>query len=338
MEDFFCPMPWTSMFYHVDKAAVCCISSKKFDMTPEEFLASDYLQNLRQKFLNGEYDDTCAGCRRLENAGLQSIRKHMIKLYGDRVTIKNAEPALDYMELRASNLCNFQCKMCNAQNSSLLAGSVTEISREKFNEILKLSENLNHLVLTGGEPMLIKHYYELLDHLIEIGKTSINLRIYTNASVYNPIFIEKILKFNTTLHLSIDAIGGTAEIQRVGTHWTTVKENINRFLELPIKIQFHSTLTTIVLSDVHSLASYYTDIVSRYPNCTFNAHTANFPNDISIFKGKQDIIPMVTSIEKALDILPDTLQFKQFREQLVSCKKTLKSRLTPETIKISTSF
>lgn len=327
MSDFFCPAPWRSMFYHVNKAAVCCISSKQFDMSPTEFLNSDYLQNLKQKFLNGEYDDTCSGCKRLENAGLQSIRKHMVALYGDSVTPENIEPVLDYMELRTSNLCNFQCKMCNAQNSSLIAGSVSNITEDNFQEILKLSENLKHLVLTGGEPMLIKHYYELLDHLVALGRNDLNLRIYTNASVYNPLFVEKILKFNTSLHLSIDAVGETAEVQREGTDWKVVSENVNKFLKLPVKIQFHTTLTTIALADVHSLVKYFVDIAKEHETCTFNVHTANKPDHISVFNTPLSDIPKtIESIDKALLLLPET-RFKQLKNQLVSCRNTISRKL-----------
>lgn len=331
MSDFFCPAPWRSMFYHVNKSAVCCISSKKFDMSPTEFLNSEYLQNLRQKFLNGEYDDTCSGCKRLENAGLQSIRKHMLSLYGDKygdkVTPDNVTPILDYMELRTSNLCNFQCKMCNAESSSLIAGSVSNITEDNFQEILKLSENLKHLVLTGGEPMLIKHYYDLLDHLVALERNDLNLRCYTNASVYNPVFIEKILKFNTALHISIDAVGKTAEIQRVGTDWPVVSENVNKFLKLPVKIQFHTTLTTIALADVHSLVEYFVDIASRHETCTFNVHTATRPDSVSVFNiSISDIPKTIESIDKALALLPET-RFNQLKNQLVSCRNTISRKL-----------
>lgn len=315
------------MFYNVNKTAVCCISSKQFDMSPTEFLNSEYLQRLKEKFLNGEYDDTCLGCKRLETAGLQSIRKYMIDLYGgNALDFTNDEPILDYMELRTSNLCNFQCKMCNAQNSSLIAGKVINISENNFEEILRLSKNLKHLVLTGGEPMLIKHYYDLLDHLVEFGRPDLNIRIYTNASVYNPVFVEKILKFNTALRLSIDAVGETAEIQREGTNWKVVNDNVDKFLKLPIEVQFHTTLTTIALADVHSLAKYFVDIAAEHQTCTFKAHTAGYPDKISVFNTPLVDIPKITeSIDQALNLLADP-RFEQLKNQLVSCKNIISKK------------
>jgi sulfatase maturation enzyme AslB (radical SAM superfamily) len=297
-------------------------------MSPTEFLNSEYLQRLKEKFINGEYDDTCSGCKRLETAGLQSIRKYMIALYGENVAeINNSEPVLDYMELRTSNLCNFQCKMCNAQSSSLIAGKVINITENNFEEILRLSVNLKQLVLTGGEPMLIKHYYDLLDHLVEFGRPDLNIRIYTNASVYNPVFIEKMLKFNTALRLSIDAVGGTAEIQREGTDWKVVEKNVNKFLKLPIETQFHTTLTTIALADVHSLAKYFVDIAAENQSCTFKAHTASKPDDISVFNTPlMDVPKIIESIDKALDLLLDP-RFEQLRNQLASCRNIVSKKL-----------
>ena len=326
MNNFFCPAPWRSMFYHINKASVCCISSKQFTMTPTEFQQSDYLKDLKQKFINGEYDDTCIGCKRLEDSGLQSIRQHMLSLYGESTTDE-----LDYMELRTSNLCNFQCKMCNAQNSSLIAGKVFNITDETFNEIISLSGKLKHLSLTGGEPMLIKHYYELLDHLDSIGKHDLNLRIYTNASVYNPVFVQKLLKFNTELHLSIDAIGATAESIRTGTNWEVVSNNVNKFLALPVDIFFHTTLTAQSLANIHLLVEYLVDISQAHPKCKFTAHTVRTPMNMSVFYMSNENMPhALDSIEQSLPML-DSPKFDQLRTQLLSCKRTLIAKIqTPK--------
>lgn len=319
MNDFFCPAPWRSIFFHIDKTSVCCMSKQQFNMSPTEFLNSDYLKNLKTKFVNGEYDPaTCTVCKNLESKGLQSIRQHMLHRYGN-----STEEIIDYMELRASNLCNFECKMCNAQNSSVIAGEVRNVSSENWDEILQLSTNLKHLTLTGGEPMLIKHYYELLDHLK--GKPELNLQVYTNASVFNPVFVEKMLKFNTTLNLSIDGVGATAETQRVGTDWAVVKENIDNFLALPIKIKFHITLTTISVVDVYSLSKYLVQVLKVRPDCIITVHTAMFPANLSITNLPKDKVDdALDSIKQSLNILKDPA-FNQMVKQLNSYKKLLMS-------------
>jgi sulfatase maturation enzyme AslB (radical SAM superfamily) len=169
--------------------------------------------------------------------------------------------------------------------------------------------------------MIIKHYYHLLDHLIEKGKTDISLRIHTNASVYNPIFIDKILKFNTTLCLSIDAVGETAENLRVGTVWSKIEENIDKFLKLPIDIRFHITFTSTAIADVFSLSKYLMQVLKINPKCTFVAHTAISPKDLSIFNMRfnQDTIDQ---IDKSLALLPH-VKFSAIKKQLANYKMHL---------------
>lgn len=287
-------------------------------MSPVEFHNSQYLADLKETMLRGEIDETCISCKMREDAGLQSIRKHFLSMFGN-----STFESLDYMELRASNLCNFECIMCNADSSSLIAKEVYTVSNENWDQLIKIAENLKALNLTGGEPMITKHFYMLLDHLINVGKTDMRLSVYTNASVYNPIFVEKMLKFRTHLHLSIDGIGPTAERQRKGSNWNEVSKNITKFLELPVKLTFHSTFTTESLKDVASLAKYFVNILKLNPECNFNAHTVTVPKDLSVFRAKdEDKQIMIKSISDALEMLTDA-QFSQLKNQLSSYKKML---------------
>jgi sulfatase maturation enzyme AslB (radical SAM superfamily) len=217
--------------------------------------------------------------------------------------------------------------MCNGDSSSLISGVVNTVSESDWDEILTLAENLKYLTLTGGEPMLIKHYYQLLDHLIAKGKEGIDLRVYTNGSVYNPIFVEKLLKFKTTLNLSIDGVGRTAELQRKGTDWNTVKANVDKFLQLPVNIKFHITLTNISIIDVHSLAEYFASIVAQYPDCRFVAHTANAPSHLAIYNLAAPLCKTALhSISQALNVLTNP-QFAQLREQLEAHRSLMEKRV-----------
>jgi sulfatase maturation enzyme AslB (radical SAM superfamily) len=318
MTNFFCPAPWKAIYSHVNEMAVCCASTQKFEISPKEFLASDYLLKLREKFLRGEIDDTCTYCVNAEANGSQSIRQHFIERYGE-----DTKENLSHMELRASNLCNFQCKMCDADSSSLIAGNIKTVSTDNWQEILELSENLKSLTLTGGEPMIIKQYYQLLDHLIEKNKTNIILRIYTNCSSYNPIFIEKILKFRTVLHLSIDGVMETAESQRIGTDWDIVRDNVSKFISLPIGIVFHTTFTSINILDVFSLSKYFVEMNKLKPKLFFVAHSVATDHELSLSnlddKSKKIAIDNINS---SIEILDDAC-FIKFKNELISIKKLL---------------
>ncbi len=265
-------------------------------MSPKEYFESDWLVSLKQEFLEGKKPDRCNSCWIKEKQGLKSIRNHFVKVF----TYENAIAAQStkHLELRESNLCNFACRMCNPTDSVKLEREIEQypelssfyrpntnkdMSEENWQEILDVSLELKSLYLTGGEPMLMKRYYDLLDHLIANKRNeNIDLRIYTNCSVYNPVFIDKLSKFkNVTLKMSIDAVGKTAEYQRYGTEWKTVRSNIFKFLELPITASIHSTITAYSILDVSSLADFFIEM-KNYENLKakltkFNAHVARIP-------------------------------------------------------------
>jgi hypothetical protein len=299
-DNSFCPAPWISMFYQVDKASVCCTSADKLKMSPKEFLKSDYLKKLRQDFIKGDKPNNCGNCWRNEDKNLLSIRQQFLRNFPEYTKDKFTEFAdkpLEYVELRCSNQCNFMCRMCNPTNSIEIAREATkfpfahnfhnietnelsEISEKDWKEIISSTEDLRYLFLTGGEPLLMKQYYDLMDRLIDNGKSEdVALLIYTNCSVYNPKFAEKITKFkNVRLNLSIDAVGRVAEYQRKGTDWEIVKENAYKLASLPnIKPMIHSTVTAYTVLDMNALIDFYNESIEKFNNMTFQMHVAGRP-------------------------------------------------------------
>lgn len=313
MADFFCPLPFKGLFVHTNKIAPCCASTRPVrDVTPIEFLNSDYLKNLRQKFIDGEIDESCSFCVNAEAKGLQSIRQHALTVNSLDTSVK-----LEYMELRASNLCNFSCKMCNSMNSSAIAGFVENMSDENWQQVLNNTADLKSVSLTGGEPFLIKQYHELLDHLLATGKEDVKMRIYTNCSVYNKKFIDNLSRFkNCELHLSIDGVGKTAETQRVGTDWKVVDENVRRLVELPIGVAFHTTITRLNLLGIDKLAAYFMEMIAIRPDLRFVAHTIFTPSDLIVEQTPESYKGfVVASIDRALDTLQGDC-FEQLRNEL----------------------
>jgi organic radical activating enzyme len=344
----FCPAPWVSMFYQVDKASVCCTSADKLKMSPKEFLKSDYLKKLRKDFIKGDKPNNCGNCWRNEEKNLLSIRQHFLNNFPEYTKDKFTEFAdkpLEYVELRCSNQCNFMCRMCNPTNSVEIAreankypfahnfhdlkegNELNEISEKDWNEIISLTEDLRYLFLTGGEPLLMKQYYDLLDKLINNGKCEdIALHIYTNCSVYNPKFVEKITQFkNVKLNLSIDAVGKIAEYQRKGTNWEIVKENAYKLAALPnIKPIIHSTVTAYTVLDINALIDFYIETKEKFDNIRFQMHVANRPLGMAPNCLDERLRKIASEeIDKALVKLTDE-KFKRIKKELIAINETLK--------------
>lgn len=315
MNDYFCPAPWNSIFYQIDSASVCCVNKTKIKISPNEFKNSNYVKQLQNDFLLGRKPDSCISCWQAEENNLQSIRQHMLKKH---VAITDD---YNHMELRASNLCNFACIMCNKENSSEIAKEVKSINDNDWLEILEIAKNLKTLILTGGEPMLIKKYYELLDYLDK----NIRLIIFTNCSVYNPKFIDKMLTFNNVkLQLSIDGVEETAEFQRLNSNWDIVKSNAIAFSKLPVDIAVHITITKYNIVDIERLVDFILELYDINQNLTANAHCVFSPDYLHF--NKIDFNQIETVIKQINSTSIKLSNFKVLRNQLLSIKNSLLKR------------
>jgi sulfatase maturation enzyme AslB (radical SAM superfamily) len=180
--------------------------------------------------------------------------------------------------------------------------------------------------------MLIKRYYDVLDFLIELGRNeTIELKIYTNCSVYNPIFMDKLAKFkNVYLKLSIDAVGPVAEYQRHGTQWDVVRSNIFKFLELPFNVSIHSTFTAYSILDISSLADFFVEVKNYEKlnaNLTrFNAHVARKPVPLDYANLNIELrARAIIEIDKAVEKLSDSF-FLVYVKELKALRKQLLER------------
>jgi organic radical activating enzyme len=283
-KEFFCPAPWTDMYHHLDNCAPCHTNINDLKLSPEEYLKSDFLQSLKDDFTQGRVPPTCRICKDREDLGIKSTRQSIFKKKDETSSLvlhkedftADRETSISRLELRTSNLCNFKCRMCNAASSSEIAREnkefpilarfnedhhIMETVESSLDELKGIAlENLRTLCFTGGEPFLIKQYYDFLDLLIERGLTSkIRIELFTNCSVYNPLFMERLAKFKEVRFvMSIDGVGKTAEYQRKGTVWPTVEKNVYKFASLgkPFTLFFNTAISPYVLLDVSSLAKF----------------------------------------------------------------------------------
>jgi len=330
MNENFCPAPWVSLFYQYNTASPCCANvPETLTISPTEFKKSNTLLKIKEEFLKGTMPESCKGCLKSEKAGLRSIREYYQNRYPQ---IDINQNTIKQLELRASNLCNFKCRMCNGIDSieiekeSNPLAKVTEITDSNWEEIKLLCHDLEFLTLTGGEPMLIKKYYELLDYLIEqrLNK-NIRLHIYTNCSVYNPKFIERLFEFdNVMLNLSLDAVGKIAEYQRHGTNWNTVESNVLKLVSLSKIKSFsvHTTMTAYNILGISDMADFLLQIKAINENLFFKIHTvkstvlqvSNLPEDLKYVALDQ--------INSAIDKLSSN-SFNEYVKELKSIKKEL---------------
>ena len=200
----------------------------------DEYLNSDFLQNLQEQFLEGtELPKGCEVCKRAEDMARPSIRTLKFKFFDKQVETKTNIRELD---LLPSNTCNLTCYMCAPKFSSSVGAEYKKLgwidSIHNFDhtdlvcDSIERFTNLDHISIAGGELFYLKNSTRLLKTLVNSGAKKV--KIFTNATILKPEHIELLQKIPVLdMHLSIDATGELYEFIRYPAKWETVKLNLH---------------------------------------------------------------------------------------------------------------
>jgi sulfatase maturation enzyme AslB (radical SAM superfamily) len=226
----------------------------------DTFWNSDYMKQSRIKAINGEEIKGCEECYRSEKNGGTSLRRDLVDIYENNKdyldTVKMAQESNGHLdksptavELRVGNLCNLKCRMCQPQDSDLinkeykelisLDSSLSnilpivdfEINDDLTNYIKGIRDNASTIKVirfSGGEPLINKSFYELLDYLIEGDYAkNIEFRLNTNLTKMKEETLEKLSKFkHVTIDFSIDGLESVYEYIRYPMVWGITKNKI----------------------------------------------------------------------------------------------------------------
>jgi sulfatase maturation enzyme AslB (radical SAM superfamily) len=156
----------------------CLTSSLKPESNPEAF--QKQCTDIHAELSRGEWPETCRSCRSKETKGLQSRRQktwdRKLKVYGadkvEKIRTGQAAPVLRHLEVSFSNVCNLNCAMCSSEFSSSWIGDdakavtaglefrnftqsygkIQRFSEQRMTEILSKSQELDMIIIKGGEP------------------------------------------------------------------------------------------------------------------------------------------------------------------------------------------
>ena len=346
----FCPAPWTSIFYNKNGSRICCTNGEFVPGSPADYRNSSMLREIKQEFLDGKRPQSCHNCWEFEDAGLESIRTQVYNkitpLSPEGLTV-DTEVDLQYIEIRASNLCNFSCRMCSPIDSNQIAmeleekphlkqwllvdenqqTALEEITEEDFNQIKKSLPNAKWIMLTGGEPMIIKQYYDLLDYMNTNNiSQNVTLQFHTNASVYNKKTVEKLQGFKSLyITLSLDGANQVAEYQRYGTDWSTVEKNCFELAKLKnCYLSVNSALSAYTILDLENFTKFLLTLYNANTNTWFNMKLVQYPKPMKIYVLNNELreraIQQIELSEQLIKDIPNfsflTDGFKIWKEEL----------------------
>jgi radical SAM protein with 4Fe4S-binding SPASM domain len=291
--DHFCMMPWVHMHAFPDgRAYPCCLSEYWHPLgdlrknTMEEVWNQEPYRIMRQNMMQDKPCKECTKCYEQEKHGAFSMRNDSNRNYGHHISEvdktqqdgTHPEFKIRYWDVRFSNLCNFSCRTCGPIFSSnwyndhvklynrkpdVLGRDMSRVEYTAGDEDAMLEQMLPHIphleqvYFAGGEPLIMKEHYFLLEKLIELGKTDIRIQYNTNFSElrYKDKHVFDYWKHfkNVSVGASLDASGKRAELMRKGTNWEQTLSNRKRMIEEVPHVDFYVSSTVSVMNVLHVL-------------------------------------------------------------------------------------
>ncbi|MFA5490743.1 MAG: twitch domain-containing radical SAM protein, partial [Candidimonas sp.] len=176
-------------------------------------------------------------------------------------------------------------------------------SKEHMNEMLK---NIVQIQFTGGEPMIEREHYDILDMAIESKRADqINLSYYSNGTFINNKLIEKWKHFKTVnVNLSIDDLYHRYEYQRYGAKWDLVWKNIRHFKSIESEFLKFNFFPTISVFNIYYMNEYYEKLKDIF---YINSSLLYLPNYYSCKVLPRALKEIIS--DRICHILPDVVKY-----------------------------
>lgn len=235
-----------------------------------------------------------------QNTYHETLQK-ILDLEEDSGYIDVNEFPIQYLDLRLGNLCNMRCRFCGPGDSSLWFEEIYEMGNsiikfgkienyykiekvantykvvgddfqyynsEKFNkDIQKILPNVNRIYFTGGEPLINKKHYEILDFCIDNGfAKNITLEYNTNGTTLNKNLLEQWRQFaSVVVCFSIDGMDDLADYIRNPSKWDVIKQNMYNLDNADIPQLWCTTNVTVNIFNV----KHFLDMLDWYHSAGF---------------------------------------------------------------------
>ena len=300
--DKFCVLPWISLEASpIGTVRPCCLADdelvdndgNKFNLATADFNGiqnSNSMRQLRQEFVDGRQPQTCRKCWREERAGRTSKRMHTLDrlkhMLPDQDWTIDAKPLM-FVDLKLGNICNLKCRICGSWSSSTFAteelqhlmrnedrkdnhhyhmlrqGAWPRENQQFWNEIASISDQIQYIEFTGGEPFMIQEHFNMLQGLVDRGLAgNIEIHYNTNGTQW-PENAEAIWQHFKIVEIafSIDDVGERFEYQRSNAVWTEVINNIAKFRALRSR---HSNIRLQICCTINVFNVYYLETVATW--------------------------------------------------------------------------
>ena len=274
---------------------------KELERRPSELHNTTHKKEQRKKMLKGERPEECHYCWKAEDTGTEAYSDRIIKS-NDSWAKKHFKEVKElpwdsdinptYVEVSFGNLCNFACAYCLPNISSKVFADLRKFGpypvRESYDQSaldylekdLCKSEDDNPYIaafwkwfptivdglhvfrITGGEPLIHRNTFKVLDYFFENPQPKLELSVNSNFGIPNSKFLEYLKKSKELLDTksirriqtftSVDTFGAQAEYIRDGLNYKELMDNIVSYL----KYDKNFYLTIMVTFNVLALPQF----------------------------------------------------------------------------------
>jgi organic radical activating enzyme len=328
------------------------IPLEELAVNPSALHNTNFKKLQRKKMIDGERPEECDYCWRVEDTPGAGLSDRVYKSaddwafpYINDIAKSNWDDNVfpSYMEVSFSSVCNFKCSYCSPQVSSKWMeeiekygpyptstqfGNVEWLKHQNAMPIAHKDENpyveafwkwfpdaytkLEHFRITGGEPLLTKDIWKVLDYVIENPNPNLQLSINTNMCPPDKLmdkFIEKIKIICTEnkvkqfkIFTSAEAHGKQAEYIRHGLNYDEWLNNIRRVLDEVPNCTFTIMSTYNFLSiftydkfikDILAIKHEYSTHLTVHSPIILDAPYLRWPEHQAIFIMPEKFLPLI---------------------------------------------
>jgi sulfatase maturation enzyme AslB (radical SAM superfamily) len=303
----FCIFPFIELLVNNGSTTVCCRSFKPItklsDLT--NFQTDLEYKKIRDSMLAGEsLPEHCSTCYNYESKGMLSARQQETVEWANRLNLTSLDDLASitspvYYEVRASNVCNLQCRMCGPESSNLIEKEYKTIGIYENIPSIEYTDfefidftNLTKLYVSGGEPTAMPEFYDFLQTCIDQNNTSFEFLVNTNATKISKKLLDLFAQFsNLQFVVSIDGLDSVNHYIRWPSEWMNIINNVHVLKERGHIITFNTTVSIYNITNLYLLLQFFdTEFPTTLVHCQLVGSDDNvlspflFPESIDTLK------------------------------------------------------
>lgn len=288
------------------------IPIKELESNPSALHNTLEKKERRKEMLEGKRPKECDYCWRIEDNTdsfsdrVQKSIQSWSNIDHDKIIASSSDENINprYMEISFSNVCNFKCSYCGPPFSSKWTEEIkaqgpyklhmthyngikdheVQIPNKELNPYIEafwqwwpdLVKDLKVFRITGGEPLLSKDFWKVLDYLEDNPQPHLELNVNTNSCVDFKMYQKFVKQLNNLtenncvkrviIHTSAESTREQAEYSRDGMDWNLFNSNVTYLLDnaKKVKLNFMSAFNILSLPTFGSYIYYVKQLKEKY--------------------------------------------------------------------------